>query len=152
MNDDTRQERYESVSAEWVNALRRYVTAKAEGQTLDFEVTYSAEYTDPPAHLLRGDGRNSVGYTIRVKGGKLEVFDGARPDEADFGSTATYDPFALAYKLPLEEYTTVWMTETRPAAEAAGKMKWYGDRAAIAPLRPIIAMIGFYSNYTLRDA
>lgn len=146
-NSSDANERFEALSVGWVNAMRRYITDKAAGKKLDFEVVFSAEYTDPPKHLLRGDGRNSVGYTIRVKNGEIEVLDGARPDEADAGAKSAYDPVALTYRLPLDEYMK-WLKEQRSEVEAQGKMLSFGKREKLAPLIPIIDMLGFYSKFT----
>lgn len=140
-------ERYEALSVGWVDALRRHIEERAAGKALDFEVVFSAEYTDPPAHLLRNDGRKSVGYTIQVKAGRIEVLDGARPEEADAGACSAYDPFALSYRLPLEQYMR-WLQEERPVHEAAGKLKSYGDAQRIRPLIPVMEMLDFYSKHT----
>ncbi|WP_257556030.1 hypothetical protein [Sphingobium sp. CFD-2] len=140
-------EKYEALSIEWVDAMRRHVTEKAIGKPLDFEVVFSIEYTDPPQHLLRGKGDASVGYTIRVKNGVLEVLDGAHPEEADVGTCAAYDPFALSYRLPLDQYMR-FLQDERPKLEAEGKVKRYGNPELIKPLVPVIEMLGFYSKYT----
>lgn len=139
-------ERHEPFSLGWVHALREYQAKRAEGKTFDFEVVWSAEYYDPPAHLLRG-GRKTVGYTIKVKNGKLEVLDGSSPDEADVWYSAPYDPAALVYRGTLEAYMT-WLKEEAPRLRAEGKMKRGGNEELIKPLVPQLNMLEFYFSYS----
>jgi hypothetical protein len=95
--------RYVPMSSEWVNALKEYVKDKTKGKTCDFELTWSIEYTDPPAHLLRGDGRDFVGYHFKAKDGKFEVCD--EPLEtADMRTRYPYFPVATHLYMNTDQY------------------------------------------------
>src|SRR5262245_51241132 len=143
-------ERYEAGSVEWVSALRDFVTAKAGGRDLRFKASYSAEYTDPPAHLLRRDGRNSIGWCLRIDGSKVEVLDGPRHNNADIASIQAYDPMALALRMADTEFRK-WYAENGLRLEAEGKVAVIGDQNVsklmvfMQPLRN-----EFYAKYSAR--
>src|SRR3974390_223804 len=82
--------RYEMGSVEWVNALHEWLRSRFEGHTLDFEYRWSVEYADPPKHLLRGDGRNTIGWHYVVKDGKFAFGDGPIEGPVDFGGVVPY--------------------------------------------------------------
>ena len=117
---DLGKPRYEAVSVEWVNALREWLTQKVKGLTLDFEFAWSSKLTDPPAHLLRGDGRSTIGYTVLVKDGELQVVDGAL-DDVDLIMIYPYNPTALTMYMHTDQYVE-WMTRNAPKLE--GKIKF----------------------------
>lgn len=142
-------ERFEPFSLGWVNALRTYQEGRAEGKVFDFDVVWSAEYRDPPAHLLR-DGRESVGYTIKVKDGKLEVIDGPNREEANVWYSAPYDPAALVYKGTLDAYMQ-WLKDVAPRLREEGKMIRGGNEELIKPLVPQLNMLEFYFSYSTQD-
>ena len=150
VNESQSEERHEALSVGWVDALRSYQAAQVAGKELDFELVMSAEYTNPPAHLLRAGGGDSVGYTVRVKDGALELLDGPHHDEADVCLISAYDPCALAYRLPLEDYLS-WMRENRARLIEEGTIVVKGDLERITPLAQVVNMLGFYSNYTARS-
>jgi|SRR3974390_3134564 len=95
--------RYEALSVAWVNALKAYVKEKTKGKTCDFELTWSVEYTNPPAHLLRGDGRDFIGYHFRAKDGKFEVCDDPL-ESADMRVRYPYYPVAVKLRMSTDEY------------------------------------------------
>src|SRR3974390_303752 len=106
---DLGKPRYEAVSVEWVNALAEYVEERFGKTEFDFDLVWSVEYRDPPQHLLRGDGRVTVGYHFRAGGGKIEVGDGPA-DDAELRVAYPYDPFALNLRMPTDEYVA-WVAE-----------------------------------------
>jgi|SRR3974390_133777 len=119
-------ERYEAISVEWVNALRKYLAEKTKGKNLDFKGTYSAEYTNPPAHLLRGDGRNTIGWTLRVNDREVEVLDGPHHHRADIVTIEAYDPMALSLRMTDDEFQK-WYAQHGRRLEAEGKVVFIGD-------------------------
>jgi len=147
MTDEAKQ-RCEAGSVQWVNALRTYATNSAKDKVLDFELAFCAEYTNPPAHLLRGDGRDTVGYVVQVKNGQLQVFDGAR-DDVDVRVIVAYDPVALKYSLRGDGFIN-WMTENGPRLVQEGKFRVIGDAKLNQQLLgKIFNLLDFYSTYTL---
>jgi len=88
--------RYEAISVEWVKAFGEWIGARFEGQTLDFDYRWSIELTDPPKHLLRDDGRSSIGWHYIVKDGKFTFGDGPLEGNLDFGGHAI--PYASQVK------------------------------------------------------
>jgi len=88
--------RYEFASVEWVKAFGEWIGARFEGQTLDFDYRWSIELTDPPKHLLRDDGRSSIGWHYIVKDGKFTFGDGPLEGNLDFGGHAI--PYASQVK------------------------------------------------------
>ena len=114
--------RYEAISVEWVNALKAYVKEKTKGKTCDFELVWSIEYTNPPAHLLRGDGRDFIGYHWRAKNGKFEVFDGP-VETAVIRTIYPYYPIAVHLRMNTNDYTK-WAQEH--GAEVRDQVKTIG--------------------------
>jgi len=133
MTENTNK-RYEFMGAEWVKALRRRYKELIADRKLDFDCFYALEYTDPPKHLLRDDGRNTVGYTLLVKNGNLEVIDGALVSVADLVFTAAYDPLGKTYHMPVEEFQK-WWTENEPRLRTEGKYFYRGDRSVVQKLQ-----------------
>jgi len=117
--------RYEAVSVAWVNALRDHVASKFGGKKLGFTAAYAAQYTNPPAHLLRDDGRDTVGWTFRITDGKAEILDGAHFHGADVASIQAYEPVAATLR-----YTNLEMDE------------WNADNAARLADEGKLALIG----------
>lgn len=148
MDDAPKDERYETLSVEWVNALRRHLAEKAAVMNLDADCVLSCEYANPPPHLLRGDGRGTVGYAIFARNGAIEVLDGAHHDQADFTITSSYDPVALMYRTSASEYQK-WIQENGERLRAEGKIVYGGkDQAGAARLFGQLNMFEFYSKYT----
>ncbi|HWU25144.1 MAG TPA: hypothetical protein VN154_01960 [Rhizomicrobium sp.] len=87
-------ERHELGSPEWVRLLGEWFHSKFDGHDLDFEFRCSTEYSDPPRHLLRDDGRSTIGWHFIVKDGKFEFGDGGLDGEVDFGGTPV--PWAVS--------------------------------------------------------
>jgi hypothetical protein len=85
--------RYEYGSREWVDAFGAWLRSRSEGQTFDFDYGWSMELTDPPKHLLRDDGRDTIGWHFVMKNGKLECGDGPLKGDVDFGHAPA--PYAL---------------------------------------------------------
>lgn len=148
MDDAPKNERYEVLSLEWVNALRRHLAEKAASMTLDADCVLSCEYTNPPPHLLRADGRGTVGYAILARNGAIEVLDGAHHDQADFTVTSSYDPVALMYRTSGPEYQK-WILENGERLRAEGKIIYGGkNREGAGRLFGQLNMFEFYSRYT----
>ena len=88
--------RYEMGSVEWVNALGEWLHSRFEGHILDFDFRWSTEYADPPQHLLRSDGRKTIGWHFVIKEGQFEFGDGPLDGDLDFGGTPI--PYAFEAK------------------------------------------------------
>lgn len=148
MNDTARNERFEVLSPGWVDAPRRHLTEKAPSLKLDADYVMSSEYTGPPAHLLRPDGRDTVGYTILVRDGAFMVLDGAHHDQADFTITSAFDPVALMYRKSAAEYQD-WIQQHGERLRREGKIV-YGGRnpGGAGSLAGQFNMFEFYSKYT----
>jgi hypothetical protein len=101
--------RYEACSVEWVRALDEYIIKKTKGKAGDIPAAWSTEYTDPPAHLLRNDGRKTIGFTMKVQDGTLRCFDGPDP-EAGMQSKLPYDPMALTMRFNSDQLVE-WMAK-----------------------------------------
>ena len=115
--------RYEAISVEWVKAMGAYMKKKAENHRVEFDLTWSIEYTNPPAHLLRGHGPDIVGYHMIFKNGTVEVFDGPLPNP-DVHFVYPYDPFALRLRMGTDDYIA-WVKEE--GAPYASQVKTSGD-------------------------
>lgn len=141
--------RYEPISSEWVHALREYMTRELEGADLDYVAcSFSAEFTDPPQHLLRGDGRSSVGYSFDISNGRLEVKDGAS-DAAAARVVADYAAVCPHYHLKSDEADR-WAAASYPKIIAEGKLKRYGDPASLDNINKVIDIRNdFYALHSL---
>lgn len=148
MSDAQKNDRYEVLSLKWVNALGRHLGEKASILCLDADCVLSSEYTNPPPHLLRGDGRDTVGYTILARDGTLVVLDGARHEQADFSITSAFDPVALMYRKSADEYQR-WIQENGERLRGEGKIVYGGKNPQGAgSLAGQLNMFEFYSKYT----
>jgi hypothetical protein len=127
--------RYEPISVEWVAAMGAYMKRKAATKNIDFELTWSIEYTDPPTHLLRGHGPNMIGYHMVFKDGTVQVFDGRAPD-ADVRFIYPYDPFALRLRMRSDEYMA-WVEAE--GAKYHGLVKTTGDLTKMPLINSIVA-------------
>lgn len=67
--------RHEFVGPAWIGMARERITAALAGEDLD-GVTFSLceEFTDPPSHLRR-PGAGTIGFCLRIAGGRVEVDD-----------------------------------------------------------------------------
>jgi hypothetical protein len=144
---ETAHQRYEAVSAEWVDAMRQYLSDKVAAENLEgITASASFEYTDPPAHLLRG-GRETIGYYIRVRDGKIEVGDHPLPG-ADAQCVFDYNLIAPTYRYSAEEDLR-WMSEHMEKAIAEGRMKISGDASTLQTVLIRADMRdGFFAAYT----
>ena len=105
-------EKAEFASQEWVELAREYLEPRAAEAAdsirgVDFELC--EVFTDPPAHLLRGDP-DRVAWYIRIQNGRLEVGDG----EIETKLKLTVD-----YQETLPRAKTIY--EGNPAAAAAAQ-------------------------------
>ena len=119
--------RYEFASIDWVQDLGRRYKELLKGKKVDFECVYALEYTDPPAHLLRNDGRSTIGYTLLARHGNVEVIDGALVAVADMVFTARYYPLGVTYHMPVEEFKK-WWAENEARLKAENNFSYYGER------------------------
>ena len=124
---ESKNKRFEFMSADWVKALRALYRDIIAERNIDFELVYALEYTDPPVRLLRGDARDTIGYTLLAKNGKLEIIDGALTSVADLVFSSSYFPIGKTYHLPPEEFQK-WWAENEPQLRAEGKYSYRGDR------------------------
>lgn len=86
-DDPTRA--HEFMSPAWVVMAKREITTALSGHPLDVTpFTLSEEFTDPPGHLRRGG--DTIGFSVRVGGGKVEVGDLPVPT-ADCRVISNYD-------------------------------------------------------------
>ena len=87
--------KHEFMSPSWIEMARHEITDALARENLDVEpFTLSEEFTDPPPHLGRGTG--SIGFSIRVGRGRVEVRDEPDP-AADLRVISDYaDAVALA--------------------------------------------------------
>lgn len=121
MTDDEKP-RFEAISKEWVRGFDEWFKTEAAGHNFDCELTFSMEYTDPPAHLLRGDGSTSVGWHLIIKDDYVEVGDGPL-EGAMIATVRSYDPWAsYAVRLSHEE-NLKWEAENNARLTAEGKNK-----------------------------
>ena len=123
--------RYEFMSTDWVKALGRRYKELLGDKKVDFECVYALEYSDPPAHLLRDDGRNTIGYTLLARHGNVEVIDGARIAVADMVFTARYYPIGTTYHMPVDEFKK-WWVENEARLKAEKNFSYYGVRNDLA--------------------
>ena len=130
---ESADQRYEFMSAAWVKALRRRYQEIIAGKKLDFDLVYALEYTEPPKHLLRDDGRNCVGYTLLARNGNLEVLDGAFTSVADCVFSAAYHPLGKTYHMPVDEFKK-WWAENEARLTAEGNFSYRGDRSVVQHL------------------
>jgi hypothetical protein len=121
--------RYEALSEEWVKAYDAYVREKAKGKAKGLNVSWSATYTNPPKHLLRGAGHDVIGYTLRVQDDELRVFDGPTSG-CDVEATYPYDPSALLMRLNTERYAK-WVAEHGESISGKVSVKANKDAARI---------------------
>lgn len=139
--------RFELGSIEWVDALRQYLATGLGDENLDgITAAASFETTNPPAHLLK-DGRDAVGWFIRIEGGQVEVGDHPLA-EADVHTLADYEAMAESFRISdIEEYSRSLQKKT-----AEGKMRTTGDRSKAQPISELMMRIdlrdGFYARYT----
>lgn len=129
--------RYEPISVTWVNALREYLVRELADVDLEqIACSFSAEFTDPPARLLRDDGRATIGYSFRIGNGRLEVFDGG-DDTAAARAVCDYGSVCGHYHLTSEQERP-WAAETYPTLIAEGKVKRFGDVSTLDNLNKVI--------------
>lgn len=142
-------QRYEPISAEWVEALREYMLRELADADLDaIACSFSAEFTDPPAHLLRSDGRASVGYSFEISEGRLDVWDGAL-DSAAARVVADYATVCAHYHLTSDQAER-WAAENYPKLIAEGKLKRYGTASVLDNINKVIDIRNdFYALHSL---
>jgi hypothetical protein len=129
--------RYEAVSEEWVNALRDWMRQRVKGANLP-DMVFSAEYTNPPAHLIRDKSLDIAGYSIVHEGGEVEVYDVPSPN-ADFRFIYPYDPFALNMRMNTNQYVA-WVGEH--GAKYDGQVKMIGDVNRVERHNAVVAGTG----------
>ena len=118
-----------------MNAARDYVREKTKDKVVDFEVAWSVEYVDPPAHLLRGHGDNVVGYHYLAKDGKFDVVDGPL-ESADVRAIYPYDPFAVGLRMNTDQWVA-WVTEN--GAKYRDQVKSTGDMSKARLISDLMA-------------
>lgn len=134
--------KHEFAGAGWVAEMRRIVGDLLRPHDLTgIEYAFCEEFTDPPDHLRR-DGAPTIGWHLRIAGGRVEVGD-TPIDDVDFKIVADYQAV-----LPLAR--AVFAGHPDPAGlkrllddtVAAGKIRQEGDRSR-AP--------GFFASLDLHD-
>lgn len=84
------EQRFEFASRAWLEALggvMHAAFARAGGAPPGERLSFSHEYSDPPAHLADGVGR--IGWSIRIADGALRYAPGP-VDDADVAVVADY--------------------------------------------------------------
>ncbi|WP_257555963.1 hypothetical protein [Sphingobium sp. CFD-2] len=141
--------KYRAGSVEWVDALRKYFVSVVEKQKPDFDLVFSIEVTNPPEELLRGDGRDTIGYVVSVQNGSIHVLDGPHHVSDAVMTTIDYDIWEPSLRQKSTEYRR-WLAEAKPGHVKEGKWKSVGDIARVLPLAHMCNIIDdFYSEVTL---
>jgi hypothetical protein len=124
-------ERYEFCSPGWVAAVRRLVAASAiaEDDLRGIDWSFCEEFTDPPIHLLL-DGEKTIGWSMRIRAGSIEIVDGPI-DDAQARVVADYATVLLIARLEfLDEASIGRGNELIAQATAEGKLRLEGDPLA----------------------
>ena len=67
--------RFEFCSTPWIDAMRRIIEEEIDtGLLAAVEYSQSEEFSNPPEHL-RHDGALTIGYTILIADGRVQVLD-----------------------------------------------------------------------------
>lgn len=124
---DTTQEKLELLSPAWIERFRNFLTTEVDPADLE-GVTFSMswEAMGPPAHLRQTPG-GSVGCSMRIAEGRLEVGD--QPLwRADCALIIDYQVMAESYRNS-NEAEGRWMREKAPQYFADGRIRAYGNGA-----------------------
>jgi hypothetical protein len=140
--------RHEALSAEWVGALRSFCIDNGRFTAHNLEpitITVSWEFNNPPAHLVR-PGHKRAAFFIRIEDGKVVEVGDAPPAEADSRIIMSYDPWASALSLTLEE-DMAFTAENYEKTLANGSMVYEGD---VMPFMPYMLILRkeFFPVYT----
>ncbi|WP_257555983.1 hypothetical protein [Sphingobium sp. CFD-2] len=118
-------ERYELCSPQWLDAMREYYrTAFESKDLLGFEFIRTYEFTNPPQHL-RKPGRETIGYALSLKDGRMEVIGEPLPlGEAQSVVLTDYD---ASLQLRQWDGSDPAYPAFRSTIVEAGKLKFFGD-------------------------
>ncbi len=121
--------RHEFMSAEWIAMARRRIGEALAGIDLPGEeVAISEEFTKAPSHLRRS-GAETIGFSIRMGAGHVEVIDTPDPG-ADCRIISEYAD-ALAVARDPDAAATDPVEAQRRIAE--GRLRIEGDPSRIPP-------------------
>ena len=119
-------EKVEFAGKEWVALAKEFLDKQmaATGDSLKgIDFALCEVFTDPPAHLLRGDD-NRVAWWFHIKDGEVEVGD----REIDIERKATLD-----YSETLPAAKTVYEGDPEGAAEAQKKLSEWIESGKVDP-------------------
>jgi hypothetical protein len=142
-------ERYELGSEPWLDVMRAELADGLTGEDLDgIEFTLSEEYTDPPAHLRRG-GAATIGWHMRISGGRFEVV-GTPLDDADLRVVADYNALLpIAHEIHPDGGPTPETEAAIAALVAANKLELHGDRRGTPA---VLAQVNLHNRLAPRTA
>jgi hypothetical protein len=142
-------EKYEAISAGWVQALAIHVEQRWSQSHFFHESIWSHEFTDPPPHLLRQAGDGSIGFRFIIANGKLRVEDGVAHHGADIAMIVAYDPVAFAFRIPAHEYHQ-WLSAEAPKLRKENKLLIIGNNAYTRAAWGFLWEVrdSFYAQYT----
>jgi hypothetical protein len=140
--------RHKALSAEWVEALRRFCVDNARFAAHNLppiSIILSWEFTGAPADMVH-DGHERAGFFIRIKDGKATEVGGVPPEEADGRIIMAYDQWAPALSMNLEE-DMAFMNEIFNEAMESGSISYEGDVSAFGPY-VLVLRKEFFPVYT----
>jgi hypothetical protein len=122
-------EKFRFMSLEWIAMARDEITQALAGTDLrGVHFTLCEEFTHPPDDL-RGDGQDTIGFTVQVADGRVGVGD--RPTErADLRIVSDYDDALEVARDPDAPAAAPSAMEQRIAE---GRLQVIGDPTAVPP-------------------
>jgi hypothetical protein len=123
-------DKHEFMSPAWLDMARGKIgSALAEKDLSGVDYTLCEEFTNPPPHLRR-DGAETIGFCVRIEGGRVAVDD--HPESvADLKVISDY-----ADALPVARDPDAAVTDPAEVAQrmADGRLKIVGDPASVPPV------------------
>jgi hypothetical protein len=117
------------MSPAWIATARRVITDALAGEDLAGpRLVLCEEFTDPPAHLRRA-GAPTVGFTVAVGGGRVEVGD----DPSVAADLRVVSPYADALAVARDPDAAAADPAEAARRVAEGRLRVEGDPAALPP-------------------
>ena len=118
-------EKYEFMSPAWIEMARVQILGALAGKSLsEVDYTLCEEFTDPPPHLKR-PGQETIGFYLKVDGGRVEIGDHPVED-ADLKVVSDYQEALVVARDPEAPAADPNVVQERMAA---GRMKVIGNPA-----------------------
>ncbi|WP_257556028.1 hypothetical protein [Sphingobium sp. CFD-2] len=141
-------QKFEPASTPWVDMLRQFLTREFTAEDLDgVSDSLSWEVTSPPPHLLR-DEEETIGFSIRLIDGQVEVRDALLPG-ANISIVIPYDVLIESFHNSNEE-EVIFMKQAAPKLVEEGKLVIAGSPG---PLQKLFIKHNvrerFYNIYTI---